>query len=354
MFHPLIFVKKLPSSPIFNLLSLSIILIGALSIFAGAFFDLSLSMQSFLATLDRFILAFFLIESALRMARTPSVKDYLTDSLFWIDLFSLLPPAVILLIQPEQPVPGDLILRGGRLLRLIPIYQFFSQERSMGLRAAGSRLEYGLLSSAALLMYLFLLSGGVAMSVIHHRLSDEERFSRLLRIKRYMDTQGLQGIQDLFRDRILKVEKRTPGESYEVYLIDRTYIQTHMRSEKDFLYVEGPTPEEAVLVSFFDLNRRQLQFEASLLATGLLMIGALAILLHRYFRDHILLPVERASRVMELRILGEEIESCEIPGRLDNEITRLIEKMDRFYLAMREPRDPVRNAERPGSEPRPS
>ena len=207
----------------------------------------------------------------------------------------------------------------------------------MGLRPSGSRMEFRLLSSSALLLYLFLLFGGVAMSAIHDRLSNEERSSRLLRIKRYMDTQGLQGIQELFPDRILKIEKRTPGESYELYLTDQTYIQTHMRHQRDFVYVEGASPEEAVLISFFDLNRRQIQFEASLLATGLLMIGALAVLFHRYFRDRILSPVERARRVMELRILGEEIEACEIPPGVDNEITELIDRMDQFYLTMREP-----------------
>lgn len=337
MFHPLIFVKKLPLSPVFNLLSLGIILFGAAPLFAASLFDLSLSTQSLLGVLDRFILLFFLIESALRVARFPSIKEYLTSSLFWIDIFSLLPPAALLIINPDDPLPGDLILRGGRLLRLVPLYQFFSQERSMGLRPSGSRMEFRLLSSSALLLYLFLLFGGVAMSAIHDRLSNEERSSRLLRIKRYMDTQGLQGIQELFPDRILKIEKRTPGESYELYLTDQTYIQTHMRHQRDFVYVEGASPEEAVLISFFDLNRRQIQFEASLLATGLLMIGALAVLFHRYFRDRILSPVERARRVMELRILGEEIEACEIPPGVDNEITELIDRMDQFYLTMREP-----------------
>ena len=40
---------------------------------------------------------------------------------------------------------------------------------------------------------------------------------------------------------------------------------------------------------------------------------------------------------MELRILGEEIEACEIPPGVDNEITELIDRMDQFYLTMREP-----------------
>lgn len=337
MFHPLIFAKKLPLSPVFNLISLGIILIGAVPLFASSLFDLSLSTQSLLGILDRFILLFFFMESALRVAGFSSMKEYLSSSLFWIDIFSLLPPAVLLIINPEDPLPGDIILRGGRLLRLIPLYQFFSRELSMGLRPSGSRMEFRLLSSSALFLYLFLVFGGVTMSAIHDRLSKEERSSRLLRIKRYMDTQGLQGIQELFPDRILKIEKRTPGESYELYLTDRTFIQSHMQHQRDFVYVEGASPEEAVLISFYDLNRRQIRFEASLLATGLLMIGALAVLFHRYFRDHILSPVERACRVMELRVLGEEIEACEIPEGVDNEITELIDRMDQFYLAMREP-----------------
>ena len=337
MFHPLIFVKKLPLSPVFNLLSLGIILLGTAPLFAAPLFDLSLSTHSVLALLDRFILLFFLIESIMRASRFPSIREYLTGSLFWIDIFSLLPPAALLILSPDDPLPGDLILRGGRLLRLVPLYQFFSQERSMGLRPSGSRMEFRLLNSSALLLYLFLLFGGVAMSAIHERLSNEERSSRLLRIKRYMDTQGLQGIQELFPDRILKIEKRTPGESYELYLTDQTYIQTHMQHHRDFVYVEGASPEEAVLISFFDLNRRQVQFEASLLATGLLMIGALAVLFHAFFRDRILSPVERARRVMELRILGEEIETSDIPPGVDNEITELIDRMDQFYQAMREP-----------------
>ena len=174
------------------------------------------------------------------------------------------------------------------------------------------------------------------MSIIHARLSNEERSSRLLRVHRFLDTQGLQGVQDLFPDRILKVEKRTPGESYDLYFADQSFIQNHMRIEKDFVYVEGRSPDEGVLLSFFDLNRRQVQFEAGMLATGLLMIAAIAVVFHTYFRDKILRPVERAKRVMDLRIKGEEIESTDIGENTSNEITDLIHSIDHFYRIIRE------------------
>lgn len=351
MFHPLIFLKKLPQSPVFNLAAVGFTLVAAAPLFVGAVVDLSLSVQITLAWFERLVLVYFFLESLLRAFRYPSVRAYLESSTAWIDLISIVPALALLVYETYHhgdSIPGQIILRGGRVLRLIPLYQFFRQERAFGLRPGGSRLEFRLLGTSALLLYIFLLAGGTAMSFIHQHLGEEERASRILRVKRALDNQGLKGIEAVVPDRILKVEKRSPGESYEYYYTNREYIQKYMRPNQDFVYVEGSSPEEGVLLGLRDLNSRQNQFEASLLGTGLLMIGAIAILFHSYFRKRILNPVERARRVMELRILGEEIETTGIPPNIDNELTDLIDLIDRFYRRMRAPAK-LKSSEEPES-----
>lgn len=338
MFHPLLFLKKLPQSPVFNLAAIALTLATAAPIFSGAIVDVSLSTRATLDWIERLAIVYFAIESLLRALRFRSPGDYLRSSTAWIDLLSIAPAAILLFYASQnQDIPGAIILRGGRMLRLIPLYQFFRQERSLGLRPAGSRLEFRLAGASALLLYVFLLSGGMAMSIIHDRLSQEERDSRVLRVRRSLDLQGLRGIELLAPGNILKIEKRSPGESFEHYYQSRDYIQSHLRPDRDFVYVEGSNPEEGVLLNLRDLRSRQEQFEVSLLATGLLMISALTVLFHIYFRQRILDPVERARRVLDLRIQGEEIEHTDTPGGVDNEITELIEHIDEFYRTVRAP-----------------
>lgn len=339
MAYPLIFLRKLPISPIFNLFSLVCVTLISMSIFVESFMALPLSTRSILSILTNLIFLFFIFESAVRITRYQSIQSYFKSHIFLLDIFSLLPTLLFLIIGQSDPLPGTILLKGSQLLRFIPLYQFFSHEKSLGLRPVGSQVEFRLLSISALLLYLFLLVSGITVSSIHYNLSQEERSSLIIRVKYYLENQGLDGIQDLFPDQILKIEKKTPGEAYEINFVDPVYIQNHMLQQQDFVYIEGKSPDEAVWVSFFGLNQRQLQFEAWILTIGLCMIGALAFVLHRYFKDRILLPIEKAKRVLELRTMGEEIETTELPGHIQNEITELIQLIDRFYAATKERSD---------------
>ncbi|MBW7856891.1 MAG: ion transporter [Leptonema sp. (in: Bacteria)] len=339
MIQPLIFLRKLPTSPIFNLFSLIGVISITMSIFIESFMALPLSTRASLTIFSNILFIFFVFESAVRITRFQSIHTYFSSHIFLLDIFSLLPPLIFIVIGRNEPLPGAILLKGSQLLRFIPLYQFFSREKSLGLRPVGSQVEFRLLGSAALLLYLFLMIGGIIVSSIHYRLSQEERGSLIIRVKYYLENQGLDGIQDLFPDQILKLEKKTPGEAYEINFVDPVYIQTHMLQQQDFLYIEGKTPDEAVWISFFNLNQRQLQFEAWILAIGICMIAALAFVLHRYFRDRILSPIEKSKRVLELRSMGEEIETTEIPNNIQNEITELIQQIDRFYAATKERAD---------------
>ncbi|MEQ9364631.1 MAG: hypothetical protein RIF32_10325, partial [Leptospirales bacterium] len=114
-------------------------------------------------------------------------------------------------------------------------------------------------------------------------------------------------------------------------------VRDYFRYGDDYIQLDGVNPGESVQVSFRDLNRRREIVEFATLATGMLVIFALLISLNYYLTHLVLTPVERAMRVIELRLNGEELESSDIRQTPFTEITLLINGMDLLYQKMRAP-----------------
>ena len=118
---------------------------------------------------------------------------------------------------------------------------------------------------------------------------------------------------------------------------DPDYVREHFRYETDYIQLDGVNPGESVQISFRDLNRRREVVELATLGTGICVVFALLISLNYYLNHLILTPVERAMRVTELRLNGEEIEASDIRQVPFTEVTLLINAVDLLYQKMRAP-----------------
>lgn len=242
----------------------------------------------------------------------------------------------------EGSPPGFLLLEGGRFLRLVPTLHYFRRQKQAGLRPDGSGVLNGLSLRFSLVAFAFLFLGGLVTSHLHGRMIESETTARTETIRRYASTEGIQRLPFLFPGWVIGVEKADEEGAFEIYNIPREKLAAiegqdtvTYRQNRDYLYLAGPEAGESIYVNLKDLHRRQKFLELMILFTGFLMISALLFVSHRFLNNRVLIPLEKARRITQLRMAGEELEEDDyIP---ENEVGDFIQLVDRFYGELKAP-----------------
>jgi len=348
------FFSRLLANPVFNLISTSVTMAGLVAVFLPAFADFTLQGSRTLRSLDRWIMFAFVLEMGIRfLARGWRGWGRLS---FFTDLFAIAPlmwEAVLQLceiasiITPEKSAlllifPGMYLVKGARVLRLVRSVQFFHLQRQFGLTGGrmASPVKSRFFLGISFFLFLFSMAGGIAMSIMHARITDVQKSVRREMIESQARSYGLLKTYNIFSPLILRVQQTSINENYDVYDIklNPEYIKSHYRYEEDYIQLDGIVPGGSVQISFRDLNRRQIQLELALLLLQILTIAVLLTSLNYYLDRMVVDPVERATRVLYLRIRGEELESSSIQQEPPTEITALINMTDELYRKMRAPR----------------
>ncbi len=338
-------------NPVFNFFSALATLVSISLVILPTLIDPSLAERHWLDGLDRIVLGLILLEILMRLAGDR--KKYLFSLFFWIDLAVVGPLLLIaaregltgvgLLPEAEGNIlefSGSDILDGVRILRMIYFVQFFYLQRQMGLSLGPMRssLKGRIFLGVATIQFFFIIASGIAVSTVHANLIQIQKKNRFEQIAQYASDYGIQRAYGAFRNDILHARQVGASGNFEITGPDFERVKTHYVAGADFEYVVGVIPGGTLQISYRDLNRRQKLLElAVLLASGSVLL-TLLFSLNYFLNQLILAPVDRAMRVCELRMHGEELETSQIDQTPYTEITALVNRMDATYQKMRAPR----------------
>ena len=338
-------------NPVFNFFSAVATLLSIVLMILPSLMDLSLNDRMLVGDIDRFVLAFFVAEMLMRIIGDRT--KYLFSLSFWIDL-AVVAPLLLLGLQEILvelgysdlsgnsllEFPGSDLIKGVRILRMIYFAQFFYLQRQLGLSLGPMRssIKGRIFVGVATIQFFFIIAGGIAVSIVHSNLVQVQKKNRYEQIAQYASDYGMQRAYGAFKNHILHARQVGAGGNYEITGPDHDRVKTHYIAGNDFEYVVGVIPGGTIQISYRDLNRRQKFLElAVLLVSGFVLILLLFSL--NYFLNRLVLdPVDRAMRVCELRMTGEELESTQIEQAPYTEITALVNRMDATYQKMRAPR----------------
>ncbi len=146
-------------------------------------------------------------------------------------------------------------------------------------------------------------------------------------------------LNEIFRDFIIRIENRSIGENYQIYNVDPGYVRSHYSYGRDFVQIDGNSPGTSVQIQFVDLNTQQKWLEFGIIFLGGLTIAGVLLSLNHYLDTLVLSPVERARRVMNIRIRGEELPQTMPDNAEETEMSDLIQDIDRFYRLLTAPAD---------------
>lgn len=333
-------LRQIFESAAYNLASTAITIFSIGMILLPAVWDLQLTTLRQLDLFDWWILAFFVAESFVRYI--VNGKSYLFSPAFWIDILSIAPPVVAIAIlyagnSEASDIPGLLLLKGGRILRIVPQIRYFQDQRTVGLKPQPSTIQNRLFTGCSLIVFVFFLVGGTAIARLHANITNSEKTARVERVTRYLKFASLPEIAAVFPEWILKASKQSLDENFDIYYEEPERIKLYYRYGRDYVFLPGSEAGESILISFRDLYKRQLYLELMILLTGLLMLFSLLLGIFFYYRGLVRDPVDRAIRVMTLRLQGEEILNTEIETNPPTEITELVNGIDQMYQKLRAP-----------------
>ena len=344
-------IDPLLRSPLFNFASILLTIASILILVIPSLLEVSLSAKEVLHRIDRLILLVFLIEMFLRLIGTRR-RRYFLNLPFWIDCIVVLPLlsewALYLLLEtgnisPEtagfaMDFPGLYLIEGVRSLRLLQSVQYFYLQRQFGLTGERlmSSIKARIFAGVSTLLFFIILAAGIAVSVVLHNLTETQKQNRLQQVRVQAQSYGVLQARLLFHS-VMAVTITTPDSKRLIRneQFSPEHVKEHFRYGEDYIQLDGVRPGESVQISFYDLNRRRDSVELATLVTGILVVVALLISLNHYLDALILDPVERAHRVTELRLNGEELETTEIRQIPFTEITLLINGVDLLYQKMR-------------------
>lgn len=341
-------------NPLYNFAAILVTIASILILVVPLILDLSLSERAALRVVDRAILLIFLAEMILRLLGMRR-RRYFPGLTFWIDFIVVLPlfhelgvhllvDAGLIPIQDRNAYldfPGLYLIQGVRTLRLLHSIQYFYLQKQMGLTAERvmSSTKTRIFSGVSSILFFIILALGVGVSIVVFNLTEIQKQNRLQQVRVQATSYGVLQAKLLFEEFVMAITVNVDGEkqSIENERFDSEYVRQYFRYEVDYIQLDGVNPGESVQISFRDLNRRREIVEFATLATGMSVIFALLISLNYYLNYLVLAPVERAMRVIELRLNGEELESSDIRQNPFTEITLLINGMDLLYQKMRAP-----------------
>jgi hypothetical protein len=334
-------LSKLTDQSSYTLLSFGMTLFSIGIIVLPVFVELKISTRQSIHTLERFVLIFFMIEIFMRQIgwkkRYSTVMlsiDILVILPLFIDLFSL---SINSSVRPYYDFPGLFLIKGIRMLRLLYFFQFFYAYREMGLATGklSSPLKTKLFPPISAFIFFLLLLAGILIAILHGRLVESQKTVRQEQVTNHAKTFGITSTQNIFPNFILRIIQKGADRDIDIMLKDPELVKEYYHYGTDFIQLDGVVPGGSVQISFLDLNRRQVLLEFLLLISGVIVIASLILSLNFFLDRHIIEPVIRAMRVMDLRIGGEEIANTDIRERPKTEITALIRMIDLFYQKMR-------------------
>ena len=337
----------------FNFLSMSLTIIASAILILPVFTEFSLDQLNLLASIDLWILTYLALEMLLRLIhgrtrylRGPFILDFLVVLPLLLEIFN----SIFLSDNGTKlDFPGFLLLKGTRVFRLIYFFQYFYLRIQLGFvrSAFKSSIKSRFFIGISTFVFIFLLGAGMVVSTVHYNLTQTQKSVRISQIVNHSRVYGIASTQQIFSEFILQIRQQGPGKNFEIILKDPEYVKNYFRYEKDFIQIDNVTPGGSIQISFKDLNKRHLFVELSLLVIGIFVVSTLLLSLNHFLEQLILKPVDRAVRVMELRLQGEEILSTEIPMAPFTEIDLLISLFDKLYVKMREPRKPIPELPKP-------
>lgn len=341
-------------NPMYNFASILVTIASIIVLILPLMAEFSLAERAFLRWIDRAILLVFLGEMILRLVGTRR-RRYFPGLTFWIDLIVVLPllheGSLYLLADmgwisaAERAAyldfPGLILIQGIRSLRLLHSVQYFYLQRQMGLTAERvmSSTKTRIFSGVSSILFLIILGLGVVVSVVMFDLTESQKQNRLQQVRVQATSYGVLQAKLLFQDFVMAVTVNVDGEKQTITSdrFDPEHVRQYFRYQHDYLQLDGVNPGESVRISFRDLNRRREIVELITLATGICVICALLLSLNFYINNLVLQPIERAMRVMELRLNGEEIQNSDIRQTPFTEVVLLINGVDLLYQKLRAP-----------------
>lgn len=336
-------------NPVFNFFSAVATLLSILLVIAPTLLDLSLGERMLVERIDFIVLGVFLAEMLLRLIGDR--QKYLFSLSFWIDL-AVIAPLLLLFAQKllqtagieTAPRPFDLpgadLLKGIRIMRMIYFAQFFYLQRQLGLSLGPMRssIKGRIFVGVASIQFFFIIAAGIGVSLVHADLVAVQKKNRFEQIAQYASDFGIQRAYGAFKAYILYARQIGAGGNFEITGPDYERIKTHYVAGSDFEYVEGVIPGGTLQISYRDLNRRQQLLELTVLLVSAFVLITLLFSLNFFLNRLVLEPVDRAMRVCELRMHGEELESTQVSQAPYTEITALVNRIDATYQKMRAPK----------------
>ncbi len=341
-------VKSLIDDPSYNFAALLAALASIYLLAVTSLTDNAAGSLQWNLFLERILLIYFAGEMILRAAARPS---YFKRIHFWIDLITLSP----LLYETvhgfftfsgfiDEPLsdfwiiqtPGIILLRGFRILRLLYFFRFFYSKSVSGFTkySYSSPLKLRFFTGISSLQFMVIFMLGFMIAQYHNETVQNEKERRMQQITSHIIAYGPASANASFQNRILRLKKETLEENYEINNLDPEYVKEFYRYGYDFIQLDNVSPGVSVQITFADLNRRQRLLELTILLFSVLSSLGLIMSLNYFLEKSVLEPINRASRILSTRKLGEPIEETFEPGPVENEVTALILDFDDLYKRM--------------------
>ena len=345
-------IKQLMDHPLLNIGTLLITVLASLILLWMSFFQLSQESRSTFYSLETGFLWVFLLEAILRYTSQPAYRSRIYP---WIDLLSILPLLSFFFpgILPGEAAPGSILIRSFRFLKFLYYYRYMKIRSSTGFPGMEDRspIKIRIFSGTASFLFAIIILAGYLFSMMHARNLEIEKASRIQRISRYLKQHGPVDTVTAFPSSVLKVKKTGVEENYEITNKDPQIVKELYRYGIDYTQLDNIIPGVSLQISFADLNTRQNFLELGVLFLALIMVSGLIFSLGFQLDRLVLHPVDRARRVIRLRISGEDLQASFDHSTYRTEIVDLIDEFDFMYreLTARAEQEPETHTH-PGSK----
>lgn len=339
-------INRISRNPVMNLLFLILSLLAGLNLLWTSFFHVKIDSSLFLQQIDRYFLYLFAIEFVIRLLGSDS---YYRKIYPYVDLLVLLPILGFIFpdLIPDVHEPGALLVRSFRFLKFLFYYRLFSSTRVKGsiLIPEHSPIKIRMFTGTAVFIFMVVIGSGSIFATLHEKAVSLEKATRVSRISDYIQTHSPGETNRVFSRSILKIKKESFDETFEISNVSPDTVKDYYLYDMDYIQIDHVVPGVSIQISFLDLNQRQNLLEMSIILLGLLVTGGLVFSLNHHLEKYVLRPVDRARRVIGLRVSGEDMQASFDSRQVPTEITDLILEFDRMYQKL---------TARKGTYPRPS
>ncbi|GIX42543.1 MAG: hypothetical protein KatS3mg129_2276 [Leptospiraceae bacterium] len=331
-------IRELPENNLILVISLFVTIIQITIIIYTTIFFIPIYQLEFLKIVYTILLIYFTIISLLRIIS----KNSIFRSFMAIDFFSILPSWILIIFFYNEfyELTGAIFFKGLIFLRLIPLLQILMEEKTFYLRKHHPVFFNKMISIVSISTIFFIFSGGILTSYLYNEYLKKEKENRINQITNLIKTFPLNELPQKIPNWILKIEQNQLGKLYEIYYIDKSFLNSSLIPNMHFTYLPGKNPTEGLLISFIDLYRNKNLLELVYLITSFLMLGCIYFILRYYYIKYVFLPIEKINTVIELRLKGEDVPYTDLTfiqrSNEYNEINQLISNIDALYKMLTE------------------